>query len=299
MTPTPPAAPHGLFRGTMSTIGGATMAAARDAGGIVVLAFQVARSLVPRVDLVEARRSPAGPGPSPARPVRPRKLRLRGANLDGRELVRNLYKMGYRSLPIVTMTALFVGALMVIQFAGFVQQYGARGLVGWGTGYAVLREVGPLMIGLMFSGRVGANNAAELGTMTVTDQIDGLLALAIDPVRYLIVPRVLSMMITLAVMTMVGDAVSILGVMLASHAILHIHPLTIWYSLVDNIGVADFLHGMGKSLVFGAAIGLSSCYFGLTVKGGAIGVGKAVNASVVSAAVSICFLDFLMTYLTS
>jgi phospholipid/cholesterol/gamma-HCH transport system permease protein len=268
MTPTPSAAPHGLFRGTMSAIGGATMAAARDAGGIVVLAFQVARSLVP-------------------------------PNLDGRELVRNLYKMGYKSLPIVTMTALFVGALMVIQFAAFVQQYGARGLVGWGTGYAVLREVGPLMIGLMFSGRVGANNAAELGTMTVTDQIDGLLALAIDPVRYLIVPRVLSMMITLAVMTMVGDAVSIFGVMVASHAILDIHPLTIWYSLVDNIGVADFLHGMGKSLVFGAAIGLSSCYFGLTVKGGAVGVGKAVNASVVSAAVSICFLDFLMTYLTA
>jgi phospholipid/cholesterol/gamma-HCH transport system permease protein len=252
----------------LAAIGGATMGAARDAGGIVVLAFQVARSLLP-------------------------------PQLDGRELVRNLYKMGYRSLPIVTMTALFVGALMVIQFAAFVKQYGARGLIGWGTGYAVLREVGPLMIGLMFSGRVGANNAAELGTMTVTDQIDGLLALAIDPIRYLIVPRVLAMMITLAVMTMVGDAVAIFGVMVASHAILDIHPLTIWYSLVDNIGVADFLHGMGKSLVFGAAIGLSSCYFGLTVKGGAIGVGKAVNAAVVSAAVSICFLDFLMTYLTS
>jgi phospholipid/cholesterol/gamma-HCH transport system permease protein len=257
-----------IFRRTISSIGSSTMAAARDAGGIVVLAMEVIRSLIP-------------------------------PTLDGRELVRNLYKMGYRSVPIVVMTALFVGALMVIQFAPFVQQYGARGLVGWGTGYAVLREVGPLLIGLMFSGRVGANNAAELGTMTVTDQIDGLQALSIDPIRYLIVPRVLAMMITLAVMTMIGDAVAILGVMLAAKAILDIHPLTVWYSLVENLALADFLHGMGKSLVFGAAIALSSCYFGLTVRGGAVGVGRAVNAAVVSAAVSICFLDFLMTYLTA
>lgn len=257
-----------IFRRTISSVGASTMAAARDAGGIVVLAMEVIRSLVP-------------------------------PTLDGRELVRNLYKMGYRSVPIVVMTALFVGALMVIQFAPFVQQYGARGLVGWGTGYAVLREVGPLLIGLMFSGRVGANNAAELGTMTVTDQIDGLQALSIDPIRYLIVPRVLAMMITLAVMTMIGDAVAILGVMIAANAILDIHPLTVWYSLVENLALADFLHGMGKSLVFGAAIALSSCYFGLTVKGGAVGVGRAVNAAVVSAAVSICFLDFLMTYLTA
>jgi phospholipid/cholesterol/gamma-HCH transport system permease protein len=257
-----------IFRRTISSIGSATLGAARDTGGIFMLAAEVVRSLVP-------------------------------PTLDGRELVRNLYKMGYRSVPIVTMTALFVGALMVIQFAPFVQQYGARGLVGWGTGYAVLREVGPLLVGLMFSGRVGANNAAELGTMTVTDQIDGLQALSIDPVRYLIVPRVLAMMITLAVMTMIGDAVAIFGVMVSAKAILDIDPMTVWYSLVENIALADFLHGMSKALVFGAAIALSSCYFGLTVKGGAVGVGRAVNAAVVSSAVSICFLDFLMTYLTA
>ncbi|HVK73513.1 MAG TPA: ABC transporter permease [Kofleriaceae bacterium] len=256
------------LRRQIVSVGALTMAAARDAGGIAVLAFDVARSLLP-------------------------------PTLDGRELVRNLYKMGYRSVPIVVMTALFVGALMVIQFAAFVKQYGATGMIGWGTGYAVLREVGPLLIGLMFSGRVGANNAAELGTMTVTDQIDGLLALAIDPVRYLIVPRVLAMMITLVVMTMIGDAVAILGVMLASSAILDVHPLTVWYGFVDNLGVGDFLHGLAKALTFGAAIALSSCYYGLTVRGGAVGVGRAVNSAVVSAAVSICFLDFLMTYLTA
>jgi phospholipid/cholesterol/gamma-HCH transport system permease protein len=252
-------------RGIVS-IGRNTRTAARDAGGIVVLLGDVLRSLIP-------------------------------PTLDGRELLRSLYKMGYRSVPIVVMTALFVGGLMVIQLAAFVKQFNARALVGWGTGYSVLREVGPILIGLMFSGRVGANNAAELGTMTVTDQIDGLQALAIDPIRYLVVPRVVAMIITLVVMTAIGDAVAILGAMLMSKVVLDIHPYTVWYSMVDNLGVVDFLDGIAKAAVFGAAIALSSCYYGLTVKGGAVGVGRAVNAAVVSAAVSICFLDFLMTYL--
>jgi phospholipid/cholesterol/gamma-HCH transport system permease protein len=249
-------------------IGASTMAAARDAGGIVVLAGDVARALVP-----------------------PR--------FDRRELLKNLYKMGNGSLAIVILTALFVGGLMVIQFASFVKQFGARGLVGWGTGYAVLREVGPILIALMFSGRVGSNNTAELATMTVTEQVEGLQSLAIDPIRYLVVPRVLAMVIAIVALTMVGDAVAILGCMAMSYLVLDIHPLTVWYSMVDNLGPGDFLHGISKSLVFGVAIALSSCYYGLTVKGGAVGVGRAVNAAVVSAAVSICLLDFLMTYLTA
>jgi len=201
------------MRRSLQAVGATTMAAARDAGGIAVLAGEVGRALVP-------------------------------PTLDRRELLRSLYRMGVRSVPIVVMTALFVGALMVIQFAAFVKQFGARALVGWGTGYAVLREVGPILIGLMFSGRVGANNAAELGTMTVTEQVEGLQALAIEPIRYLVVPRVLAMMITLVIMTMIGDAVAILGVMAMAWAVLDIHPYTIWYSMVQNLGPADFLQGL-------------------------------------------------------
>src|SRR5262245_32739606 len=98
---------------------------------------------------------------------------------DRQELLRNLYKMGVVSVPIVALTAFFTGGIMVIQSGIFVRRFSAYGLLGWGTGYAVFREVGPILIGLMFSGRVGSNNAAELGTMTVTEQIDGLRALAI------------------------------------------------------------------------------------------------------------------------
>ena len=102
-------------------------------------------------------------------------------------------KMGVDSLPIVILTAFFTGGIMVIQSGIFVKRFGAYGLLGFGAGYATLREVGPILIGLMFSGRVGSNNAAELGTMTVTEQLDGLRALAIDPMVF-IVPRVLGMM---------------------------------------------------------------------------------------------------------
>src|SRR5690349_14455430 len=183
------------MRRTIEAVGATTMAAARDAGGIAVLAAEVGLALVP-------------------------------PQIDRRELFKSLYRMGVRSVPIVVMTALFVGALMVIQFAAFVKQFGARALVGWGTGYAIMREVGPILIGLMFSGRVGANNAAELGTMTVTEQVEGLQALAIEPIKHLVVPRVLAMMITLVVMTVIGDAVAILGSMLMAYVVLDIHPYT-------------------------------------------------------------------------
>jgi phospholipid/cholesterol/gamma-HCH transport system permease protein len=256
-----------MFERSIASIGAQAVTVARETGGITVLFFQVLRSLIP-------------------------------PSIDGRELIRNMYKMGNRSVPIVSLTAFFTGALMVIQFASFVKQFGARSLVGWGTGYAVLREVGPILIALMFSGRVGANNTAELGTMTVTEQLDGLRALSIDPIRHLIVPRVVSMMIMLVALTVLGDVVALGGSTLMSWAVLGIEPSVTWYSMVDSLSPIDFLHGMSKALVFGMAIALTSCYFGITVRGGAVGVGKAVNAAVVSAAVSITLLDFFMTYLT-
>jgi len=239
---------------------------AREAGGITVLLLRVLRSLVP-------------------------------PTLDLRELLRNLYKMGNRSVPIVALTAFFTGGIMVIQAAPFVKRFNAAGLAGWGAGYAVLREVGPLLIALMFSGRVGANNTAELGTMTVTEQLDGLRALAIDPIRFLIVPRVVAMMITLFCLTAIGDAVALAGAMLFGHMLLGIEFSTLYYSFAENLKVADLAHGLTKSAAFGLAISLTSCHFGISVKGGAVGVGRAVNAAVVAAAIAIMLLDFFLTYL--
>lgn len=248
-------------------VGAGTVRVAQEVGGIVVLTGQVLRALVP-----------------------PR--------VDGRELLKHLYKMGNRSVPIVVLTAFFAGGLMMLQSGPFVKKFSASGLAGWGAGYAVLREIGPILIALMFSGRVGANNTAELATMTVTEQLDGLRALAIDPVRFLVVPRVIAMIVMLVALTAIGDLVALLGTAAVGRAMLGIDWSTMYYSFADNLEPYDFLHGIYKSIAFGAAIAVSSCYFGVTVRGGAVGVGRAVNAAVVAAAVSIMLLDFFLTYLT-
>lgn len=222
--------------------------------------------------------------------------RLFPPRLDRFELVKNLHRMGVRSLPIVLVTALFVGAIMVIQAAPLVTRYNARQIIGWGAGFATLREVGPLLIALMFSGRVGANNTAELGTMQVTSQIDALRALAIDPLSYLVLPRVLSMIVMLFVLTVIGDAVAIGGACVAAKALLDVDPRSFMSSLLLLLSEWDLMTGLIKSLVFGATIALTSCYFGLSVKGGAPGVGRAVNSAVVAAASGIFILDYFSTY---
>jgi len=251
----------------LAGLGAGAVRVAEEVGGILVLTWQVLRALIP-----------------------PR--------IDGRELVKNLYKMGNKSVPIVVLTAFFAGGLMTLQTGPFVKKLGATSLAGWGAGYAVLREIGPILIALMFSGRVGANNTAELSTMTVTEQLDGLRALAIDPIRFLVVPRVIAMMIMLVALTVIGDLVSLLGASVVGRAMLDIDWSTMYYSFSENLRPYDFLHGIYKSIAFGAAIAVSSCYFGVTVRGGAVGVGKAVNAAVVASAVSIMLLDFFITYTT-
>ena len=248
----------------VANLGESALAVCEEAGGIAILSLRVLRALVP-----------------------PR--------LDGRELWRNLHKMAVLSVPIVALTAFFTGGIMVIQSGIFVKRFGAYGLLGWGAGYAVLREVGPILIGLMFSGRVGSNNAAELGTMTVTEQIDGLRTLAIDPVRYLLVPRVVAMVIAMFCLVVLGDLVALGGGMLFGKLLLNVELSTFFHSFADNLKPWDFGIGLVKAAFFGLAVALTSCHAGTTVKGGAVGVGRSVNNAVVAAAVAIMVSDLLLT----
>ncbi len=211
--------------------------------------------------------------------------------------MHNLHKMGVRSLPIVGVTALFTGAIMVIQAGVIIRRYGAEGLLGWGAGFATLREVGPILIALMFSGRVGANNTAELATMTVTEQMDALSTLAIDPLSYLILPRVVAMVSMLFVLTIFGDVLALFGAAYTGQALLGVSVDTFWNGLFDALRVWDLATGLIKSLFFGLIIALSSCYFGLSVQGGAQGVGRAVNASVVASATGVFITDYFSTYI--
>jgi len=223
--------------------------------------------------------------------------RTLGGQVDRAELTRSLYRMGIRSLPIVIVTALFVGGIMVIQAAPTVQRYGAQGLLGWAAGFGTLREIAPLLTALMISGRVGANNTAELGTMTVTEQVDALRAMAIDPIGYLIGPRFYGIVTTLFVSTILADLLALIGASLAGRALLGVEPAVFYNGLTGGLlGISDVLNGLIKSVVFGVAIGLSSCHYGLATEGGAPGVGRAVNSAVVVSAAGIFIIDYLISF---
>jgi len=217
--------------------------------------------------------------------------------IDGAEVMRNLYKMGVKSLPIVVVTALFTGAIMVIQAAPLVERFGAYGLLGWGAGFGTLREIAPLLTSLMINGRVGANNTAELGTMVVTEQIDALRVLAIDPIAFLIAPRFIAMIVTLFVSTIFADALALLGAAYAGQGLLGVAPEVFYNGVTSGLlGIGDVMNGLVKSIVFGIVMALASCQYGLGVKGGAPGVGRAVNATVVASAAGIFILDYLVSF---
>lgn len=247
-------------------VGRAAMEIARVTGGLGILFWQVMRRLVAR-------------------------------DFDGHELLVALYKMGVRSVPIVLVTALFTGGIMVIQAAPVVERVGAKGLLGWGAGFGTLREVGPLLTALMISGRVGANNTAELGTMAVTEQIDALRALSIDPLGFLIVPRFLGLVITLFLSTVISDMVALCGASVAGSFFLGVEAMSFYNGLTSGrLGFGDVAHGLVKSVAFGVMIALASCHFGVTTSGGAPGVGRSVNATVVASAAGIFVLDYLISF---
>ncbi len=217
--------------------------------------------------------------------------------LDYPELRRNLHKMAVKSVPIVIITALFTGAITVIQAAPIVKRYGAEGLLGWATGFATLREVAPLLTALMISGRVGANNTAELGTMVVTEQIDALRVLAIDPISFLILPRFLAIIVTLFMMTLYADALALFGAAWAGLGLLQIEPQSFYNGLSGGLlNFGDVAGGLLKSIFFGLVIALSSCHFGMSTTGGAPGVGRSVNATVVASAAGVFILDYLVSF---
>jgi phospholipid/cholesterol/gamma-HCH transport system permease protein len=264
-TPSTTAEPGGLTT-FVGAVGGGFLSAAHTVGGMTILLVRVlARIVVPRV--------------------------------DGRELWKSLYKMAVKSLPIVVVTALFTGAIMVIQAATIVQRYGAEGLLGWGAGFGTLREIAPLLTALMISGRVGANNTAELGTMVVTEQLDALRVLAIDPIAFLVAPRFIAIISTLFMMTLFADALALFGAAYTGEALLGVSATTFYNGLTAGLlGFADVASGLLKSVVFGLVMALASCHFGLTTTGGAPGVGRSVNATVVTSAAGVFVLDYLVSF---
>lgn len=221
---------------------------------------------------------------------------LRG-QFDLVEFWRNMYRVGVKSLVVVVATALMVGGITAIQTSQLIAEFGATGVVGGATGSTTLREIGPILIGLMFAGRVGANNTAELGTMAVTDQIDALRALAINPIDYLLGPRFVAIVIMMFCLTAIGSLVAIMAASGTIYLLIGLDPRLFFASFVEMIVMWDFMSGMIKAFVFGAMIALVSNYYGINTTGGAVGVGRAVNSAVVASAMSIFVFDYLLTAL--
>ena len=215
---------------------------------------------------------------------------------DRDELRRSLLRMGVHSLSIIIATAVVVGVILVIQAFVFVDRYGLRSQLGWGSGFVTIRELGPVLFALMFSGRVGAYTAAELGTMTVTDQVDGLRCLAMDPIAYLAAPRFLAMIVSLTALTVIGNTAALVSASIVGDLVMEVDQHTFWSSLIVMLTPWDYLVSVAKAALFGGVIAVTSCYFGLGASGGAPGVGRAVNASVVASASAVFVLDFFSTF---
>ena len=210
---------------------------------------------------------------------------------------RQMIDIGYYSLPVVGLTAVFTGMVLALQtYTGF-SSFAAESAVPTVVLLSVTRELGPVIAGLMVAGRIGAAIAAELGTMRVTDQIDALTTLSTNPFKYLVVPRLLAGTISMPILVFIADIIGVFGGFLVGSYKLHFNPAAYVQRTADYLQSNDVTAGLVKASVFGFVVALMGCYFGYNSKGGAEGVGAATTYAVVSASILILLLDYVLTAL--
>ena len=206
-------------------------------------------------------------------------------------------QVGVRSLSIVGITSLFIGMVLALQTAYSLADFGGKLFIGKVVSLSLIRELAPVLMALMVGGRVGAGMTAELGTMKVTEQIDALRALATNPVRKLVVPRVLATTLMFPLLTIVSFMLGTLGGLLIAVGNLHLNSNYYIRSVIETVKYNDLASGIGKTFFFGFAVGLIACYNGLRTSGGADGVGRATTATVVTASITVLIMDFFLTKL--
>jgi phospholipid/cholesterol/gamma-HCH transport system permease protein len=216
---------------------------------------------------------------------------------ERRAFAAQLDIIGVQSMSIVVITAGFIGMVLALQTAYALQDFGGKIFIGKIVSLSLVRELAPVLMALMVGGRVGAGMTAEIGTMKVTEQIDALRALATNPVRKLIVPKVLATTLMLPALTTIAILVGTLGGMLIAVSSLNLSGNFYLRSVVTTIRYNDLASGIGKTFFFGFFIALIACYNGLRTTGGADGVGRATTATVVTAAISVLIMDFFLTKL--
>jgi len=214
-----------------------------------------------------------------------------------RLLLRQLIEIGYYSLPVVGLTAIFTGMVLALQsYTGF-SRFNAEGAVANVVVLSITRELAPVLAGLMVAGRIGASMAAEIGTMRVTEQIDALSTLSTNPYKYLVAPRLIAGLLMLPVLVLVADIIGVFGGYLVSVHKLGFNP-TVYITRTWNfVQAIDIISGLVKAGVFGFLVALMGCYHGYHSRGGAAGVGAATTNAVVSASILILSSNYLITEL--
>lgn len=214
-----------------------------------------------------------------------------------REFGQQLVRIGYYSLPVVGLTAVFIGAALALNIYTGGARFNAEQFVPNIVVLGITRELGPVFAGLMLAGRVSAGIAAEIGAMRVSEQIDALRTLSVSPVRYLVAPRVAAAVITLPLLVIIADIIGVMGGYLVGVNSLGFNGTVYIRNTLDFMTFGDVATGLIKAAVFGFIIALMGCRLGMTAQGGAIGVGRSTTLAVVSAAMLIFLANYLLTTL--
>ncbi len=221
-------------------------------------------------------------------------LSLREIKKIGGSLLEQMYRIGVESIPIVFLTSAFVGMVTAVQVAYQIRDYAPLDFLGAGVGKMVMIELGPVLTALVIAGRVGAGIAAELGTMRVTEQIDALECMAIDPIRFLVLPKILAGAIMIPLLTVMAEFLAIISAAFISHLVVDLAYSVFFQGMRLFFEQKELFGGLAKSLVFGIIITLMGSYFGYNSKGGAVGVGKATTQAVVVSSILILGADYIL-----
>lgn len=214
-----------------------------------------------------------------------------------RLFIEQLYSLGVKSLSLTMITALSTGMVMSLQFGLGLERFGGKLYVPKVVGLSIMRELGPVLTCLMLAGRVGSGIAAEIGSMNVTQQIDAIRALGTDPLKRIVIPRMLALLVLAPTLTVLADLVGIFGGMYLSYFELNIHPSFYYQSALVSLRTSDFLVGVAKTVFFGLIIAITGCYYGLNTTGGTQGVGQSTTRAVVTSSILITIFDFILTKL--
>ncbi len=205
--------------------------------------------------------------------------------------------IGVGSLPIVVLTGFFTGAVLALETSSTLQKFGSLSLTGELVSFSMVRDLGPVLTGLMVAGRNASGMASELGSMKVTEQIDAMRALGTDPTKKLVTPRVIATVVMLFFLTIISDLLGVIGGFIVSYFLLGLDSSQYWASSYQRLEYDDIEMGLLKPILFGFVIATVGCYYGLTAKGGTQGVGRATTQAMVTASVLILLVNLLITRL--